>query len=305
MPNRILKESIRSSDTIEQLSPEEEVFFYRLITTCDDYGRIDARPAYLRSVCFPLRVDRVKIQDVEHWLGALAVAGLIQCYSVNGHGYLQMVTWDKHQTVRARRSKFPGPDDSDCIEVASNCKQVQADAGSCSRNPNPIRIQSESESNHVAPDGADSVTEKPRRSKRSKTEAPEGFDEFWEAYPRKKARAVALLAYAKVLKSGVKPETLRAGAENYSKECQLVGREWQFICFPATFLNQQRFDDYQEAPDPADYLPKAGAANGKPASRRAIDSSPMAGDMELYKQAMRDRTRGATNAEDIGASARS
>ena len=49
MPNRIIKESICTSDTIDQLSPEEEIFFYRLIVNCDDYGRMDARPQILRA----------------------------------------------------------------------------------------------------------------------------------------------------------------------------------------------------------------------------------------------------------------
>ena len=55
MPNRILKESICTSDTIDQLSWFEEVFFYRLIVNCDDYGRMDARPAILKARLFPLK----------------------------------------------------------------------------------------------------------------------------------------------------------------------------------------------------------------------------------------------------------
>ena len=47
MPNRIIKETICTSDTIERLTPFEETFFYRLIVNCDDYGRMDARPAIL------------------------------------------------------------------------------------------------------------------------------------------------------------------------------------------------------------------------------------------------------------------
>ena len=37
MPNRILKESICRSDTIDHLTWFEEVLFYRLIVSCDDY----------------------------------------------------------------------------------------------------------------------------------------------------------------------------------------------------------------------------------------------------------------------------
>lgn len=39
MPNRILKESITTSETLDSLSAEEERLFYRLLVICDDYGR--------------------------------------------------------------------------------------------------------------------------------------------------------------------------------------------------------------------------------------------------------------------------
>ena len=55
MPNRILKESICTSENIQQLSPFEEITFYRLMVNCDDYGRMDARPRILISKLFPLR----------------------------------------------------------------------------------------------------------------------------------------------------------------------------------------------------------------------------------------------------------
>lgn len=45
MPNRIIKESICTSDTLSRLSDFQENFFYRLIVSVDDYGRLDARPA--------------------------------------------------------------------------------------------------------------------------------------------------------------------------------------------------------------------------------------------------------------------
>ena len=36
MPNRIIKESIRTSDSINDLTWFEEVLFYRLMVSCDD-----------------------------------------------------------------------------------------------------------------------------------------------------------------------------------------------------------------------------------------------------------------------------
>lgn len=111
MPNRILKESICTSSTIEELTPEEEIFVYRLIVNCDDYGRFDARPTILRAKCFPLKIDKVTDGEVDKWLKKLHLIGLIVLYEVNEMSYLQMKTWEKHQQVRSKRSKFPSLDD--------------------------------------------------------------------------------------------------------------------------------------------------------------------------------------------------
>lgn len=128
MPNRIIKESICTSENLNNLSLEEEVFFYRLITQCDDFGRMDARPQILRAKCFPLRTDTIQQYDIESWLQALVRENLIIIYAVDGKAYLQMVTWDKHQQKRAKKSKYPALDNGIMNLQSSdiNCNQVQA-----------------------------------------------------------------------------------------------------------------------------------------------------------------------------------
>ncbi len=141
MPNRILKDSICTSPNIDALSREAEVFFYRLLVQCDDYGRMDARPAILRAKCYPLQVDTVSRDDIRRWFAELVQAELITPYSANGGDYLQMRTWERHQQIRAKRSKYP-----DMIASDINCNQMIADAPVIQSNP----IQSESESNAKA-----------------------------------------------------------------------------------------------------------------------------------------------------------
>ena len=140
MPNRIIKESICSSENVDQLSPFNETFFYRLIVNCDDYGRMDARVKILSSRLFPLK--DIQAEDVRSALVALSEAGLIILYEVDGKPYLQMKTWDKHQQVRAKRSKYPSPDSS-LQASATICKQMLSNDSKCPRNP----IQSESNPN--------------------------------------------------------------------------------------------------------------------------------------------------------------
>ena len=140
MPNRIIKESICSSENVDQLSPFNETFFYRLIVNCDDFGRMDARVKILSSRLFPLK--DIKPEEVQSALNALNEADLIILYEVDGKPYLQMKTWDKHQQVRAKRSKYPSPDSS-LQASATICKQMLSNDSKCPRNP----IQSESNPN--------------------------------------------------------------------------------------------------------------------------------------------------------------
>lgn len=130
MPNRIIKESICSSDDINKLTPEEEIFFYRLITQVDDYGRLDARPQILRAKCFPLRVDQVTDDAIRVWLSNLAEATLIKLYNSNGKTYLQLTTWEKHQRIRAHVSKYPDPDGNFVEEAEFDSKPLTDDSKS-------------------------------------------------------------------------------------------------------------------------------------------------------------------------------
>ena len=134
MPNRILKDSICTSENIDQLSAFHETFFYRLIVNCDDYGRMDARPKILSSRLFPLK--DIKTAQIEEALRALISAELIFLYEVDGKPYIQMKTWERHQQIRAHKSKYPAPNEGNGIHMIS-------DDIKCPRNP----IQYESNTN--------------------------------------------------------------------------------------------------------------------------------------------------------------
>lgn len=133
MPNRILKESICTSDKIEQLSAFAEIFFYRLIVNADDFGRMDGRTAVLRSRLFPLK--DVRNSQIEDALRELTSVELVSTYIVDGKPFVRLPAWDRHQQIRAKKSKYPAPDKS--------CNQLISDEFKCPRNP----IQSEYESN--------------------------------------------------------------------------------------------------------------------------------------------------------------
>ena len=127
MPNRILKESICTSDSIDSLGWFEEVLFYRLIVNCDDYGRFDGRPAIIKNRLFPLK-ENLTAKTVAGAIEKLASAGLVTLYVFEGKPYLYLPTWNHHQVVRAKSSKYPAPEDGTerTKSSASICNQMQA-----------------------------------------------------------------------------------------------------------------------------------------------------------------------------------
>lgn len=117
-----------------------EVFFYRLIVSCDDYGRMDARPAILRAKLFPLRVE-MGLETVRDALAELAAIGCVRLYEVAGRPYLCLPAWAGHQRIRTQRAKYPGPD-----EAADDVLPQPAADGGAARPESETQSQSQSES---------------------------------------------------------------------------------------------------------------------------------------------------------------
>ncbi len=108
MPNRILREGILTSPRMARLGWAEEVFYRRLMSVVDDFGRYWADTGLLRAACYPRQLNKVSDSDVGKWLTALVEAALVRVYPAqDGERYLELL--DFRQQVRAKESKFPGP----------------------------------------------------------------------------------------------------------------------------------------------------------------------------------------------------
>ena len=107
MPDRMLKESITTSENINALTYGAEVFFYRLLVHVDDYGLIDGRASVLRSLLFPLR--DLSVATVEGYIKELCDANLVSRYVVGEKPYLEIRTFLKHQTLKFHKRGCPPP----------------------------------------------------------------------------------------------------------------------------------------------------------------------------------------------------
>lgn len=134
MPNRILKESICRSEEIDSLSWFEEVRFYRLIVTCDDYGRYDGRAKVIKGTCFPLK--DITEKDIDKALSKLSAVGLVKIYEIQEKPYLQLITWGEHQRIRNQKSKYPeyDPKCDILLTIDSKRQQEQANDSNCEQN---------------------------------------------------------------------------------------------------------------------------------------------------------------------------
>lgn len=123
MPNRIVREGILTSPRIARLGWPEEVFYRRLLSVVDDFGRYYADHGLLRAACYPRQLSKVSDPDIGKWLCACTDAALVRVYPAqDGERYLEVL--DFGQQVRAKKSKFPDPLRT-CI---ADAKQPPADA---------------------------------------------------------------------------------------------------------------------------------------------------------------------------------
>lgn len=137
MPNRIIRESICSSENFNQNPLDTIGFWALLLTAVDDFGRMDSRPAIVKGRCFPLRPDMTE-PVIEQYLTALQNTGLLFLYNVGERRYLELANWAKYNRLRAKTSKYPAP--------GSNCNQMPAHADGCQQTSSYSDSDSDSES---------------------------------------------------------------------------------------------------------------------------------------------------------------
>ncbi|AYN57519.1 helix-turn-helix DNA binding domain protein [Arthrobacter phage Coral] len=98
---------------------------------------------------------------------------------------------------------------------------------------------------HAGPNGATRLADRtvlePSLNRPVEPPMPESFDfaDFWAIFPRKTAKAAALKAWTKAVKSVDAGEIIR-GARRYADD---PNRDPQFTVYPATWLNAGRWED--------------------------------------------------------------
>lgn len=104
MPNRILKEGIRTSEKVATLSDAEFRLFILLLSAVDDFGRFPADARLVRSACYPY--GKQNLAHIRKRLEKLSQngVGLIYIYLADGKLWLEILQWEQRQRANP---KFP------------------------------------------------------------------------------------------------------------------------------------------------------------------------------------------------------
>ena len=210
------------------LSRDERMLYLALWNQADEWARAQADPRLVKGQTFPYD-DDVTLDVIDAWMDALEGAGVLQRYEVDGDPYLFLPKLSKHQRLEPSKvpSRFPEPPPFDPDQqFRPRANESARDLDESAPRANELSLK------HVAC-SREHEAGQPRADKSAA--APDGFDEFWAAYPKKAAKPAARKAWRSAVKRA-DVATIMAGLSRYKPDPQ-------FIANPSTWLNNDRWAD--------------------------------------------------------------
>jgi hypothetical protein len=151
MAERVLTETLISSESANNLSDAAERLFARILATptTDAWGRRDAALRKLRADCIPLLdwSDTKLMQSLEE----LVREGMCELYCIDGRYYLRVCNWDLYQRaitrLRRGQSRFPDPPLPDGVDNFASGERAANERRAIGGRPglicgsNPVVIQ--------------------------------------------------------------------------------------------------------------------------------------------------------------------
>lgn len=226
MRARNLKPGFFKNEILGALQPTTRLLFAGLWCCADRNGRMDDRPTRIKVEVLPYDDCNVDVL-----LNDLMQTGFINRYSVNGNKYIEIINFTKHQTPHIKESdgQIPGPN-----EHKKNTKRTRCPSGV--KTPDSLTPSS------LTPDSpfSDSLLS--------------CFEVFWKSYPKKIGRGYAFKIWKKIKPTQTLLDRMVQKVEEFKKTEQWQKENGKFIPNPATWLNQERWDD--EVPTEKKEIPK-------------------------------------------------
>ena len=231
------------SDKLAMLTDSAERTLWRLITHTDDEGRGEDRPKLLAAKLYPL-VDDKTADDIDRDLDELEQVGLLVRYEVDGRRYYAIPTFDDWQSPRhPKPSKHPAPPEPAPVRRTRTADRRNSTAGV----GEGVGV---GEVNPLSPPAT----------------VDDGFDRFWQQYPRGPAgkpggdgsRKKAHAAWKRM--TAAQREAAHVAIANYA--AYLRTPDAPKPAHASTWLNQERWEQWQT---PARPQSRDGPAGRRPA----------------------------------------
>lgn len=232
---RSIKPEFWRSDDVAALTREERLLFVGIWSYVDDNGVGVDDYRLIAADLFPLDDDQKEVRGfVQEGLASLSRLSLVSRYEVDGKRFIHVSTWTKHQRVdNPNKQRFPLPPSESGPPTSDNPTGRQRDARDTRETPTSLGTGTEEQgSKRTAP------------SRPAQGEEPPGFADFYAAYPRKRERKKAVLAYRSALRAGASPERLIQAARSYAMANR--GKKLEYVKYPASWLNAGAYDDEPE-----------------------------------------------------------
>lgn len=226
---RLISKSLSTSAKFAQLqviAPKLAEFcqslYMLLVAHADDYGRQAGDVFTIKHVVCP--ASPRSMRDVEAALAALHQTGMIVWYEDEGRKCVQVNDFDTHQPGLSRRTK------SKFTEPTDISMKFTGAPGNSLLTEQKLTEQNGTEVNRTAP-------------RRGELVNLDGFDAFYAAYPKRKNPQEAKKAWAKLAPDASVQQQILAALSWQRRLPDWVKDGGQFVPFPATYLNNRRWED--------------------------------------------------------------
>jgi len=226
---RYISTLISVDKNVRQLGDSAALFYTWLIPHCEDDATVTADFDELASIIVPNRKNWTT-EKVGRIVVEIAGRGLFT--ERGGRLFLPPDSFYRFQSnIPVEKRRIEQPEVNPCSKPLQK-KMLKVAENSTSPSPSPSPSPIKHMSNKL-----------------------DGFDAWYKLYPRKVARAAAERAWAKAVKK-VEAEKIVAGLEHQLSA--LKAKDKEYIPHPATWLNQERWDDEvcsPSVPQTATYVP--------------------------------------------------
>ncbi|MCW4458164.1 hypothetical protein [Microbacterium sp. MPKO10] len=244
---RSIKPEFWRSDDVNEMSIEDRLLFIGLWSYVDDNGvGIDR----VSDVCADLFAHDLSVSPhdtlmrVKAGLNRLHTQGVISRYEVGAKRFLHIANWSKHQRInRPSPGRYPLPDKGTAIQNESITES------SLSAHESSLPGAGEQGSRGTEEQGSKELAH---------LTASVSFEDFWSVWQKRVAKADAEKAWTKAIKKS-DPQVIVDAAHALWSSPYLPER--QFIPYPASWLNGERWNDPLPEPPEQKNRPSRDQAN--------------------------------------------